>query len=212
MGGEFDRPDRFGCGAIAMAIFLTLLLFVLLIGMFLLTDVGSSLRSWMQGQQADADSGPGSGDIPYVSDRYYQSGQATASLAGALQLRDQISIDPIASYSQDGLSWISFHDGGATEVLVVFNEPEDSVTVAQGSAVAIGQDEACEFDIRVTESTVSGTVSCASVEVLRDGETAGTASIQLQFSTTTTPMEDGDGPEDGGPGPGDAPGETPEGG
>jgi len=78
-------------------------------------------------------------------------------------------------------------------VLIALNEPENSVTVAQGPLAAIGQDDACDFDIEVAASSVSGSVACASIEVFEGGEPGGTASIQLQFTTTTVPMENGEG-------------------
>lgn len=86
---------------------------------------------------------------------------------------------------QDGLVWISFRDAGSTEVLVVFNEPEDSVTVADGSLTAIGQDDDCTFDIEVTSAIVSGHVRCADIDVSRNGEPAGTATVDLTFSANT---------------------------
>ena len=123
--------------------------------------------------------------VPHVSNRFFGSGTSSAIVTGALTLTDQLEIDPIASYAADGLVWISFHDAGSTEVLIVFNEPEDSVTVSNGSLVAIGRDDDCAFAVDVTEALVSGSITCESVGVLRDDENAGSASIQLQFSAVT---------------------------
>jgi hypothetical protein len=143
--------------------------------------------------------GPGSPDrpVPPVSDRFFATGSAQARVTGDLAADLDILIDPIASYANNGLVWLSFVDvrnAGAGEILVAFNEPEDSVTVALGSLAAIGRDDACAFDVEVTAGLVAGTISCTDVDVLRDGEEpAGTASIALEFSATTdtaNPPED----------------------
>jgi hypothetical protein len=231
-----DRPDRFGCGAVALTVYCALVTIVLIL-LVVMANPGwqRALQDFFAQQQAQQNSGPGQGQgnagagqglgngagqgqgnannvadrpIPEVSDRYYDSGDASTTVTGPFSLTDQIAIDPVASYSQDGLSWISFNDGGDAEILVVFGEPENSVTVAQGTNVAIGRDDACNFDITVTASSVSGSISCAAADVMNGSEPSGqTVRIELQFSTTTFPMDKTSGNGD----PGDAPadGETP---
>lgn len=148
------------------------------------------------GGPAGPGTGVGGSQFSQISDRYFTSGSAQATVSGAFQFSGDIEIDTDASYVQDDLAWISFIDNGnpgAGEVLVVFNEPENSVTVAQGPIHAIGQDAACTFNVHVTESTVAGSIACASVQVLNGTEPAGTSSINLQFSTNSVPMDHGSG-------------------
>ena len=204
-GESPNAPDRFGCGNVALTIFAALMM-VVLIFLVIIENKGwqQALLNFFSQQQAQQNSGPGQGQgsgngvvnrpIPAVSDRYYDTGDASTTVTGPFSLSGQIAIDAIKSYSQDGLSWIDFNDSGGTEALVVFGEPSNSVTIAQGPNVAIGRDDACNFDITVTESSVSGSVSCAAADVMNGSEPSGqTASIHLQFSTTTHPMDSGDG-------------------
>lgn len=201
-----ERPDRFGCIAVATVLVLGLLV-VLAIVVFLLgsSDFQNTLRDFAQGQEDQADSGPGGGDIPPVSNRYFGGGTAQAVVTGGFSVSPNIQMDTHASYVQDGLSWLSFIDitnPGAGEVLVVFGEPANSVTVASGATVAIGRDTDCNFDIHVTSALLSGSISCGSVDVLVEGKESGTTSIQLHFSADTDPSavpgEDGDGTGDDG--------------
>jgi len=138
---------------------------------------------------------PSPPDIPEISPRLYTGGNASASVSGDFDFSGQLAVDTHASYtSRHGLSWIAFSDPGnpqAGDILVVFGEPENSVAVSTGTTVAIGRDAECDFDIHVTESSVAGSVSCASVEVEREGQPGGTSSIHLEFSTTTAPNDDG---------------------
>ena len=120
-----------------------------------------------------------------MSDRYFAGGDVATTVTGDLQLTGTLDLDPIASYAQEGLVWISFQDDGGTEVLIALNEPENSVTVAQGTTVAIGRDEACAFDIEVTGALVSGSVTCADIAVEQDGKSAGQATISVQFEAAT---------------------------
>ena len=193
----------------ALVVFMGLMA-VALILVIVADDLGASLQNWLHGNQNQAVQGPGSqGDpnvnpasdvIPEISNRYYDSGGATSSIGGGpFSLSGAIQIDPHASYTQDGLTWISFIDNGhpdAGEILIVFGEPENSVTLAQGDTnVIIGNDDECKFDIKVTDGSVSGTVKCAKADVMTGFPSVPsglTAAIDLQFSTATTLM-DGDG-------------------
>jgi hypothetical protein len=188
-----DAPDRFGCGSIAMTLFAGLLIIFLLVAVILRDDLNlrDTFFNWSQDQQNQAGEGPGEGQdpadrpIPPVSDRYFAGGDVATTVTGDLHLTGTLELDPIASYAQEGLVWISFHDGGGTDVLIALNEPENSVTVAQGTAVAIGRDDECAFDIEVTGALVSGTVACTDIVVERDGESAGQATISIEFEAAT---------------------------
>lgn len=137
--------------------------------------------------------------LTQLGDNFIDGGTAMTSVGGAFSLSgQQIQADTLRSYIQGGMAWLGFGalagGTGAAEILITLNEGgQDTVTVAQGDLAAIGQDDDCQWNIEVTESSVSGTISCASVEVLRNTTApAGTASIQLQFSTILTPMDEGD--------------------
>lgn len=209
-----DVPDTgaFGCrlpfGLGLMAFVALAILAVTLAAFALPLLFGGGLPGQGPGGNGQgAPNGPGADDgIPAVSDRYFSTGSAQASVTGGISISPSIGIDPIASYAQDGLVWLSFIDPGnpgAGEVLVAFNEPEDSVAVAQGSLRAIGVDDACTFDVAVTAGLISGHVACPSVDVYDgDKDTGNDTSIQLDFSATTdsTVAPDGGdgGDEDGG--------------
>lgn len=135
-----------------------------------------------------------------LGDSHIAGGSATASVSGSMTMTDQVSVDTVSSYVNRGMAWLGFGalvgGTGATDILVVLNEPEDSVTVAQGSQVVIGRDDDCVWNVQVTGSSLSGSVTCAVVEVLQDGKPAGTSSIDLRFSTTLTVVDEGGSGED----------------
>lgn len=209
------RPDRFGCLSVATVLWMGLFgILVLILAIIAGDDLGASLQNWINQQQNQAPNGPGdaadpNGDnIPQISNRWYSSGSASTTVGGGpFVLNGPIQIDTHASYTQDGLSWISFIDNSnpdAGEILIALGEPENTVTVAHGNtSVIIGTDDECKFDIKVTDGSVSGTVKCARADVMTgfpsvpSGETAA---IDLQFSTSTTPMDDGSGGGDEGGG------------
>lgn len=208
MGFGFDLPD----GCLVRSAFLAAVLILFTIAAYVLAAAAgldllalmnnTPLHPLANGQGGPAGPGTGvggggplSGPPAQISNRWFTSGSAQASVSGAFSFSGSIAIDTEASYVQDDLAWISFidpTDPAAGEVLVVFNEPENSVTVAQGLTHAIGQDAACQFDVQVTESSVGGSITCPSVDVLDGAEKTGTASISLQFSTTSVPMAGGD--------------------
>lgn len=140
--------------------------------------------------------GPGEG----ISARHFPSGTVRASVSGDFAFSSEIEIDPYASEtSPNGHTLLAFSDlanPGSGDITIALNEPGNYVIVAQGNAVAMAQDEACDFDIHVTESSVSGSVACASAEVTTDGVPSGTSSINLQFSTTSVPWDFSDGSGD----------------
>ena len=191
----FSRTGRFGCFAVVSVVLGILFIFAVAAAWLLSNaNVNRPLPDFGEAP------GPAGHQIPLVSPRIYTTGSAQATVVGSFQFSDQIEIDPHASYTTpNGESWISFIDWGnpdAGEILVVFNEPENSVTVTEGTTVAMGRDDACNFDIQVMPSSVSGSVSCASVEVMREGQSSGTSSIQLQFSTTSVPWDGASGEPD----------------
>lgn len=197
-------PDRFGCLLVAGVLFMGLFAAAMLIAGIMHDDLGSALQNWLNNNQNQPDTIGGGVDpagdvIPAISNRYYNSGSASTTVGGGpFVLNDPIQIDTVASYTQDGLSWISFIDSSnpdAGEILIALGEPENSVTVSHGTDnVIIGSDDECKFDLTVTEGSVSGTVKCAKADVmtgLPSVPSGKTASIDLQFSTATSPMEAG---------------------
>lgn len=210
-----NQPDKFGCGAVALVVFMGLMAVALIVLLVMGQDLGNSLQNWLNQQQQQADSGPGDpGDpnadnIPPISNRWYDSGNASTSIGGGpFALNGPIQLDPVASYTNDGLSWISFIDNAnpdAGEILIVFGEPENSVTVAHGNTnVIIGNDDECKFDIKVTDGSVSGSVKCAKADVMNGSVPSGeTARIDLQFSTATHATQSDGGGDGTDPGTGD---------
>lgn len=209
------QPDRFGCLSVATVLWMGLMLaLAIVVAIVMGDDFGSSLRQWLNGNQNQAPNGPGdvadpnADVIPPISNRWYDSGSASTTIGGGpFALNAPIQIDPYASYTQDGLSWISFIDNtnpGAGEILIALGEPENTVTVAQGTKTIIGTDAECKFDIDVTASGVSGSVDCPKADILNssDQPSGETAAIHLQFSSASHPMENDDGTDDGDPGDG----------
>lgn len=210
-----NQPDRFGCMSVATVLWMGVFgLLVLILAIIAGSDLGGSLQRWLsQNQnQNQAPNGPGAAVdpnadiIPEISNRYYNSGSASTTIGGGpFALNGPIQIDTDASYTQDGLSWISFIDNsnpGAGEILIALGEPENSVTVAQGNPnVIIGNDAECKFDIKVTDGSVSGSVKCPKADIMTgfpSVPSGKTAVIDLQFSTSTTPMDNGGGGDQGG--------------
>jgi hypothetical protein len=189
---EVPDTDLLGCRlpfGLGFAAFAALVVLSLMVGAVAVTLLLGSINMPPGSGQAPNQPGHAGSGIPVVSDRYFATGSARASVGGGIAISLSIEIDPISSYAQDGLVWLSFIDNGnpaAGEVLVVFNEPEDSVTVANGTRHAIGVDDACAFDVQVTAGLVAGHISCASVDVIDgDEDTGENTSIQLDFSATT---------------------------
>jgi hypothetical protein len=127
--------------------------------------------------------------VPPVSERFFSGGSVQATVTGDFTLTTSLSVDRIRSYvSNEGLAWIGFgvEIGGGPddpEVLITFDEPGDSVTVAQGTTFAKGVDDQCRFEVQVTASLVSGHISCPSATVYTGaGEESGSAAIDVMFT------------------------------
>lgn len=131
--------------------------------------------------------GGGGSAVPPISERFFVGGSVHAVTRGALASEVDLPIDEIKSYvSNDGLAWIAFGaQGGPDEVLITFNEPENTVTVAQGSRWVKGVDDECAFDVDVTEALVSGHISCATAEVYEGDQLVGEASIEVDFTAAS---------------------------
>lgn len=176
---------------------------VLILGL----TAASQIINWQQladdiirGANRNGQQGQGAQSIE-ISPRLYPSGMTTASVTGDFEFSSELPVDEHASYTTpNGRSQIGFVDYAnpdAGDVFIGLNEPGNYVTVSQGNTMAMAQDDACQFDIDVAPSSVSGTVSCAAAQVLVDGQPSGTSSINLQFSLTSVPWDG----EDGGPDP-----------
>lgn len=212
-GQGWFLPDMPGCLGIASVVGGILMAMFLIFTMGGLLDVNALLQA-IQQQQQQQNAGPGSDPnspaaqraarnnaLGALPDSFIVGGSATTAVSGELTLSEQIQADTLRSEIQAGKAWLGFGDlvggTGAAEILVTLNESgQDTVTVAQGDLAAIGQDEDCEWNITVSASSVSGTVSCSAVEVWRNATepTGKTASIHLQFSTMLEPTEGGEGP------------------
>jgi hypothetical protein len=126
--------------------------------------------------------------VPPISERYFGSGSVQARVEGAMSVDANLEIDTIKSYvSNDGLAWIAYgaQQPGADEVLITFNEPEDTVTVAQGARFVKGLDDECRFDVTVTDALVSGHISCPAAEAYEGDQPIGQASIEVDFTAAT---------------------------
>jgi hypothetical protein len=196
MTNEFDRKDRFGCGQIAMAVFWGLVMVGIFLAWIALSNENwqQSLQNFFNGQQQQENSGPGQGVpqadvIPAVSDRYFASGSAQVSVSDGIEISPSLEVEAHTSYANEGLLWLSFLDRtnpDAGEILLVLDEPENSLAVVNGPLRAIGTDDQCVFTIQVSDAMLSGHVSCSEVDVLNNEVDTGTnASIELDFQAAT---------------------------
>lgn len=204
-----NQPDRFGCATVALVIVGAFTLLVTLVGLnpFMNINWGSGVQgpaaNAHQGQPGANGAGNGVGNaqaavdaagdgqppvIAEISDRYFTSGSVTTAMSGGpFLVSGNLQIDPEKAYAKDGLGWIAFADG-PTDVLISINEPENAIAVARGDTYATAQDDACAWDVHVTEALVSGHISCPSVPVVQGTETVGTTSIELDFSAGSEPV------------------------
>lgn len=135
------------------------------------------------GAGAAGPTAPIQGRVPPVSDRHFGSGQAQGTSTGALTFNLQLPVDRDKAYAQDGLAWIAFdYPGTPSAILVSLDEPENSVAISRGGDTALGVDDQCSFDITVTATQVSGHISCAEADALRDGKRIGSVAIEVDFS------------------------------
>lgn len=179
-----DRPDRFGCGAIAMTLFAGLVIILLIVGgIILFGDPSGPSRN-----PPDDPVGPGDGgnEIPPISDRFFDGGGSQATSSGFFNITLDLPIDDVRSYVDEDLAWIGFGElqrDASGEILIALGEPENSVTLAQGDFLVIGTDEDCAIEVEVTETTVSGHISCVGVEGqnVEDGST-GPVDFELDFT------------------------------
>jgi hypothetical protein len=191
--GAPDVPGKFGCFTVAFVILgaLLLILTILVLILSVVTDhfpPDFSRLSPANGQAI----GPGNdGAIPPISDRLFSGGSAQAAVKGDLSINADLSTDKVRSYVQNGLSWIGFGTEGANdgsaEIVITFGEgdPGNSVAVTSGDRVAIGEDDQCQFSVHVTDTLVSGHVSCPSADVFNGTEVVGKVSIELDFSASS---------------------------
>jgi hypothetical protein len=172
-----------------MVIALVAVFLVVLALLFLIAQVLFTMGLFDPPASGVGPRGPGSdGDnIPDISDRSFAGGTTQASTSGFVSLDMDLPIDEISSYvNTDGLAWISFGSLPADargEILIALNEPENSITLSRGDVVVIGRDDDCIFDLDVTETTVSGHISCTGVEGenTANGST-GPVDIELDFT------------------------------
>lgn len=184
----FGPLGRFGCFAVVGVILMGLVAVMIAF----LGAPGRQILDTRQGQP--------NAPVPPPPAQYTR-GTGTTTVTGDLALSEQLPVDEHASYtSPRGRSQISFTDYANPDsgaIFIALNEPGNYVSVEQGNTVALGQDDDCTYNIQASGTSLSGSVSCASVEVQTDGQVTGTASIQIQFSIEGVPW-DGD---DGGPDP-----------
>lgn len=171
--------------AIALLGFLALLVLFLLTGVF-----ASPLAGSPQAPAPAPVTGAGANGVPPISERYFSGGSIQANVTGDFALATNLLVDRITSYvGNDGLAWVAFGDEagqGPPEVLITFNEPEDTVMVAQGGRFAKGVDDQCQFDVQVTASVVSGHISCPDATVYTgDGQEVGSSSIDVTFTAAS---------------------------
>lgn len=207
---DIDGNDRYGCGRIALTLLAILSLLMLLSAGWYALDPnmrqtvdqfinafgggGPGQNNANPGNQPNGPGGASQGPsspsvppqsvIPPISDRFFGGGSAQAGVTGAFSLTTSMTIDTIRSYADDGLGWIGFESADG-EILVALNEPENSVTIAQGDLVAIGADDACSFQIQVTPTLVSGHIACPSVDVYQGEKVTGQATIELDFTASS---------------------------
>jgi hypothetical protein len=187
--GEIAPTGRWGCFALGPLLFAALLM-VLVVALILVSNPGfqTTIQDFLNWQQDAADAARDGGEVPPISERYFSGGSTQGSVTGAFSVPD-LPIDALTSYvDNEGLAWIHFGTGvaGEPEALITFNEPENAITVARDGFSATGQDDDCTFNVQVTGTLVSGHISCTNLPVVKDdGESAGTVSIELDFTAAS---------------------------
>lgn len=138
---------------------------------------------------------PGPGALPVISQREFTSGTSSATVAGAFAL------DPGTTWEVGGDSdgrrahielWVgvaALPDPAMTLVIGAAGGEPYRIEIYTGDWVATHQGtgrDGCTWQVEVTESTVSGHVSCPAVpaENLDDGST-GTVSVKLDFTANS---------------------------
>lgn len=95
-----------------------------------------------------------------------------------------ISINTAASFGDGNFTRLQYGDSGSDEpnALVTSGEGEVGVIVGLGSYTATGTSAECAWEFDVTETSVSGTFSCAGVTGYTpvDGS-LGTVDIEIDF-------------------------------
>jgi hypothetical protein len=190
-----------GCAFPGIALGVVFILVLMLSGaaLFKIFGMSGAPLAAPAGQGLNAGNGAANGNgagqpaptIPPISDRLFTGGSSQATVTGDVSMSVNQSTDKVRSYVKDGLSWIGFGTEGANdgtaEILVTFGEgdPGNTVNVTSGDRVAIGKDDQCQFSVHVTDTLVSGHVSCPNADVFNGTEVVGKVSIELDFSASS---------------------------
>jgi hypothetical protein len=132
--------------------------------------------------------GGGGGDIPTISARSFTGGSAQVRVSGMFTIDSDIAINMAASFGDGNFTWLQFGDSGSDEpnALVTSGDGEAGVIVGLGSYTATGTSAECAWEFDVTDTTVSGTFSCAGVTGYNpvDGS-LGTVDIEIDFTANS---------------------------
>jgi hypothetical protein len=129
--------------------------------------------------------GGGGGDIPPISARSFTGGSVQVSVSGMFTIDSAIAINTAASFGDGNFTWLQYGDSGSDEpnALVTSGESEVGVIVGLGSYTATGTSAECSWQFDVTDTSVSGTFSCAGVTGYNPADgSLGTVDIEVDFT------------------------------
>jgi hypothetical protein len=132
--------------------------------------------------------GGGGGDIPAISARSFTGGSAQVSVSGMFTIDSDIAINTAASFGDGNFTWLQYGDSGSDEpnALVTSGDAEVGVIVGLGPYTATGTSADCSWQFDVTDTSVSGTFSCAGVTGYNPADgSLGAVDIEIDFTAAT---------------------------
>jgi hypothetical protein len=138
-----------------------------------------------------AAAGPAAGQFPAISAGQYSVGSAKVTVQGAVQIDQDVPINPQASFSDGEMTWLQFGVSGSADphALITYGASKEiGVSVGKGkfivtAGIAPGEPPQCTGKTDVTGSLVSGRYSCKAI-TSHDGATGklGTVDIEVVFT------------------------------
>lgn len=204
MTGEFDRPDRYGCGGIAMMLFGILAMIAVVLAWLIFNALGFLGTGPPQGGGNNPPGGgnapPGavtyrgsdaSGDLPLISIRDFTGGNAPITTTGTFTLSQTMPMHPPATFADGTQTDLIYGDLLADYISLGFSNVDGSeglgLNVQSGAWLATYQGQGCSWEVDVSPVSVSGHISCADVPAYNDADgSTGSVDIELDFSADST--------------------------
>jgi hypothetical protein len=210
MTGEFDRPDRFGCGGLAMMLYLVLAAIATALAILMFNALG-----WLGlgapaggGNQPGGGGGGGgegggggnaityrgsdsSGDLPLISIRDFTAGDAPITTSGSFTLGETMPMHPPAAFADGTETTLVYGDMLATQYVdLAFSNHQGSeglgLNVYSGDWQAVYQGQGCSWEVEVSDTLISGHIACTDIPAYNnaDGST-GSIDLEMDFSATS---------------------------